>query len=157
MALPEVSTVFVVRSGRSGLEVLLGDVLAGRERGRVAGITGALETEEQPSDAALRAVRDVVGAEAEASALREAGVVDHHFPTRRAWSQRATVFVCRRLTGTPTGSDGFSPRWFPLAEVPYGRMRADAARWLPGVLRGGSVDTRFTFGADLSTIVLEAR
>ena len=40
--------------------------------------------------------------------------------------------------------------------VPYPRMWDDASRWLPGVLRGGTVDARFTFGADLATVVLGA-
>ena len=89
---------------------------------------------------------------------RDPGLHGRHplFPTRRALSEHATVFVCRRFTGVAAPSATLAPRWFPLAEIPYGRMRGDTVRWLPGVLRGGSVDARFTFGADLSTVVLEA-
>ena len=134
MALPEVSLVFLLRSGADGLEVLLGDQLEGRDRGRLAGVALALDGDEDPRDAAVRGVAQRIGVGIEASDLREAGTIDHHFPTRPAWSQR----------------------WYPLADIPYARMRADAARWLPGVLRGGSVDSRFTFGADLATVVLEA-
>lgn len=156
MALPEVSLVFLLRSGAHGLEVLLGDQLEGRDRGRLAGVALALDADEPAHDAAVRAAAQRIGVGIEASDLRTAGTVDHHFPTRPAWSQRTTVFVCRRWRGDPAAADGMVPRWYPLAEIPYARMRADAARWLPGVLRGGSVDSRFTFGADLATVVLEA-
>lgn len=156
MPLPEVCVVFVMRAGADGLEVLLGDRLTGPGRGRIVGVGGALNRGEPARDAAVRGLLDEAGVAVAASDLREAGVVERHFPTRRALSEQATVFVCRRFTGVPSASASFAPRWFPLAEIPYGRMRADTVRWLPGVLRGGGVDARFTFGADLSTVVMEA-
>ena len=156
MHLPEVCAVFVMRTGAHGLEVLLGDRLTGTGRGRVVGVGGELRRGETARDAAVRGLRDEAGVGVAASDLREAGVVERHFPTRRALSEHATVFVCRRFTGVAAPSATLAPRWFPLAEIPYGRMRGDTVRWLPGVLRGGSVDARFTFGADLSTVVLEA-
>nr|BFF10232.1 hypothetical protein GCM10025699_15350 [Microbacterium flavescens] len=156
MALPEVCVVFLMRTGTDGLEVLLGDRRTGAGRGRLTGLGNAVRRGEAAHGAAVRGVLEEAGVGVEASDLREAGVVERHFPTRRALSERATVFVCRRFTGLPVPSEAIAPRWFALADVPYGRMRADTARWSPGVLRGGSVDARFTFGVDLSTVVLEA-
>ncbi|MFB8146842.1 NUDIX domain-containing protein [Microbacterium sp. NPDC056003] len=156
MPLPEVCVVFMMRTGADGLEVLLGDRLTGTARGRVVGVGGALQRDETARGAAVRGLLEEVGVGVAASDLREAGVVERHFPTRPTLSEQATVFVCRRFTGIPAASATFAPRWFPLAEIPYGRMRADTVRWLPGVLRGGGVDARFTFGADLSTVVMEA-
>ena len=156
MVVPEVSVVFLTRTGAGGLEVLLGDRLTGFAKGRVGGVGGTRQNGETAARAAVRGVFDEIGVEVEACDLREAGVIEHHFPTRRAWSQRSTVFVCRRFTGEPAQTAVVAPRWYPLADLPFGRMRSDAARWLPGVLRGGSVDVRFTFGADLTTVVLEA-
>ncbi|MNU01753.1 hypothetical protein D3C72_2452480 [compost metagenome] len=67
------------------------------------------------------------------------------------------MFVCRRWQGEAVGSDLITPGWYALDAVPYAGMRDDASRWLPGVLRGGTVDVRFTFGADLETVVLTAQ
>lgn len=156
MSLPEVCVVLLLRRGPVGMEVLLGADRAGRGGCEVAGICGRLEPGESAADAAVRAVREAIGVVVSASELRAAGAVERHFPTRPAWSERSSVFVCTRWLGDPVGSDGIAPRWYALDAVPYPRMRDDASRWLPGVLYGGTVDARFTFGADLATVVLTA-
>lgn len=155
MALPEVCVVYLLRRGSDGLEVLLGDKLTGLGRGKVVGIGGKLDPGESPRQAAVREVHEEIGVVVAASDLVEAGAIDYHFPTRPEWSQRSTVFTTRRWQGEPVATDEIAPRWYPLAAVPYARMWDDAVRWLPGVLRGGSVDARYTFGPDLSTVVLE--
>lgn len=155
MALPEVCVVYLLRTGPHGLEVLLGDKRTGLGQGKVVGIGGKLDPGETPADAAVREVWEEIGVRVEASDLIEAGVIDYHFPTRPEWSQRSTVFVTRHWLGDPAPSDEITPHWYTVADVPYARMWDDAVRWLPGVLRGGSVDARYTFGADLATVVLE--
>ncbi len=156
MSLPEVCVVLLLRRGQAGMEVLLGEDPSGREECGVVGIGGRLEPGESAADAAVRAVREAVGVVVAASDLRLAGAVERHFPTRPAWSERSRVFVCSRWRGDPIRTDGVAPRWYGLDAVPYRRMRDDASRWLPGVLHGGTVDARFTFGADLVTVVLMA-
>jgi len=156
MPLPEVCVVYLLRRGPEGMEVLLGDKRTGLGQGKVVGIGGKLERGEAPEEAAVRELFEEVGVRAEASDLQCAGTIDYHFPTHLAWSQRSTVFVCRRWVGEPVETDEITPRWYPLEAVPYPRMWDDASRWLPGVLHGGTVDARFTFGADLSTVVLTA-
>ncbi|MGL4256410.1 MAG: 8-oxo-dGTP diphosphatase, partial [Microbacterium sp.] len=131
------------------------DKRTGLGRGKVVGIGGKLDPGEAPRDAAVREVAEEVGVRIEASDLLKAGVIDYHFPTKPAWSQRSTVFVARRWSGEPVETAEITPHWYAVADVPYARMWDDAVRWLPGVLRGGSVDARFTFGPDLSTVVLE--
>ncbi|WP_374314601.1 8-oxo-dGTP diphosphatase [Microbacterium sp.] len=155
MALPEVCVVYLLRIGTEGLEVLLGDKRTGLGHGKVVGIGGKLDLGETPRDAAVREVAEEVGVRIAASDLLKAGVIDYHFPTKPAWSQRSTVFVARRWSGEPVETAEITPHWYAVADVPYARMWDDAVRWLPGVLRGGSVDARFTFGPDLSTVVLE--
>lgn len=155
MSLPEVCVVYLLRTGTDGLEVLLGDKRTGLGQGKIVGIGGKLDPGETAWEAAVREVREETGVVVEASDLVEAGVIEYHFPTRTAWSQRSTVFVVRRWHGDPVQTAEITPRWYPLADVPYARMWDDAVRWLPGVLRGGSVDARFTLGSDLATVVLE--
>lgn len=156
MSLPGVCVVYLLRRGRGGAEVLLGDERTGLGQGKVVGIGGRLDSGESPEQAAVREAREGIGVRIEASDLHLAGTIDYHFPTHGAWSRQSTVFVCRRWTGEPVATDEITPRWYPLESVPYARMRDDASRWLPAVLRGGFVDARFTFGADLSTVVLTA-
>ncbi|MGN8553927.1 UNVERIFIED_CONTAM: 8-oxo-dGTP diphosphatase [Microbacterium sp. SLM126] len=156
MALPEVCVVYLLRTSAEGLEVLLGDKRTGLGRGKVVGIGGKLDRGESARDAAAREVLEEVGVAVAASDLVDAGAIDYHFPTKPEWSQRSTVFVARRWSGDPVETDEITPRWYPLSEVPYARMWDDAVRWLPAVLRGGRVDARYTFGPDLSTVVLEA-
>jgi len=156
MPLPEVCVVYLIRRGETGLEVLLGDKRTGLGQGKVVGIGGKLDPGESARDAAVREVFEEVGLRVAASDLHRVGAVEYHFPTKPSWSQHSTVFVCRRWQGEPVETDEITPRWYTLDAVPYARMWDDASRWLPGVLRGGAVDARFTFGADLSTVVLGA-
>ncbi|HKP07169.1 MAG TPA: NUDIX domain-containing protein [Microbacterium sp.] len=156
MSLPEVCVVFLLRRGPEGVEVLLGRKRTGLGQGKVVGICGWVDPGEGADEAAVREVRREVGVRVEASDLHVAGTVEYHFPTRPAWSQQAAVFVCRRWQGEPFERDGMAPHWYALDAVPYARMWDDASRWLPGVLRGGTVDARFTFGADLATVVFTA-
>jgi len=156
MSLPGVCVVFMLRRGPAGVEVLLGRTHSGLGQGKVIGICGWVDQGEGADEAAVREVREQVGVRVEASDLHRAGTVEYRFPTRPAWSQEATVFVCRRWQGEPAETDGLTPWWYPLEAVPYAQMWDDAPRWLPGVLRGGTVDARFTFGADLATVVLTA-
>ena len=156
MSLPGVCVVYLLRRGTEGVEVLLGDKRTGLGRGKVVGLGGKLDPGETAREAAVREVHEEIGVRVAASDLHPAGAVDYHFPTRPARSQRSTVFVCRRWQGEPVETAEITPRWYPLEAVPYARMWDDASRWLPGVLRGGTVDARYTFGADLSTVVLTA-
>ena len=156
MSLPEVCVVFLLRRGPGGPEVLLGRKHTGLGQGRIIGICGWVDAGEGADEAAVREVREAVGVRVEASDLHVSGTLEHHFPTRPAWSQQSTVFLCRRWQGEPVETSGMTPHWYALDAVPYAQMWDDASRWLPGVLRGGSVDIRFTFGADLATVVLTA-
>ena len=74
------------------------------------------------------------------------------FPFRPSWSQVSDVFVCRRWSGAPRGSDELEPRWIRVDDVPDEAMWDDARYWLPAVLRGGRIEARFTFAEDNATV-----
>lgn len=158
MSLPDVSAVYLLRPGAAGgTDVLLGYKRQGPRLGRVVGIGGKIEPGESVRDGAVREVHEETGLHLAAGDLVPAGVLDYLFPARPALSQRSHVFTCTRWDGEPVETDEIVPRWFSLDDVPYGRMWDDAARWLPDVLRGGTVAARYTFGADLATVVQEER
>jgi 8-oxo-dGTP diphosphatase len=156
MHLPDVCVVYLLRTGPTGAaEVLLGYKRAGLGLGRVVGIGGRVEPGESLRDGAVREVREETGLRIDGADLRVAGGLDYLFPAQPSWSQRSHVFTCRVWTGEPVETDEIVPAWFAVDDVPFDRMWDDAARWLPGVLRGGTVDAEFTFGDDLATVVDE--
>jgi len=156
--LPDVCVVYLLRPrADGGADVLLGHKRTGLGLGRVVGIGGKVEPGESVPEAAVREVHEETGLTVAADDLVPAGVLDYLFPARPAWSQRSHVFTCTRWEGRPATSDEIVPEWFALEDVPYARMWDDAARWLPGVLRGGRIAATYTFGDDLATVVAESR
>lgn len=136
-----------------GLDVLLGYKRTGLGLGKVVGIGGKVEDGESVRDGAVREVHEETGLVVTAADLQSAGMLDYLFPTRPAWSQRSHVFTCRVWAGEPVETDEIVPAWFDVDDVPYARMWDDASRWLPAVLRGGTVSAEYTFGDDLATVV----
>jgi hypothetical protein len=49
-------------------------------------------------------------------------------------------------------SDELVPEWFPVAEIPTGRMWDDARYWVKDALAGRFVKATFEFGANLRTV-----
>ncbi|WP_419818697.1 8-oxo-dGTP diphosphatase [Glaciibacter flavus] len=153
--LPQVCVCYLLTTDAAGTtRVLLGRKKLGLGEGKYVGPGGKLEPGETARDAIAREVLEEVGLAVRPSSLEWRGSLRYHFPSRPAWSQESTVFVCRDWTGDPTASDELDPEWFALADVPLELMWDDARFWLPGVLAGGSVDREFTFGDDLSNVVL---
>ncbi|MFJ6653733.1 8-oxo-dGTP diphosphatase [Microbacterium sp. NPDC091313] len=157
MPLPDVCVVYLLRDrADGGLDVLLGYKRTGLGLGKVVGIGGKVEAGETIRHGAVREIHEETGLEVDPADLRPAGSLDYLFPSRPDWSQRSHVFTCRRWHGEPVETEEIVPAWFAAEDIPYARMWDDAARWLPGVLAGGSVDHVYTFGDDLATVVDEA-
>jgi len=149
---PPVCVVYLLRDGPAGLEVLLGRKRRGLGTGNLVGPGGKREPGESAADTAVREVAEEAGIVVRPDDLEARGRLDYRFPYRPSWSQMSDVFVARRWQGTPVGSDELEPRWVPVDAVPYDDMWDDARYWLPGVLRGGRVEARFTFGEDCATV-----
>jgi hypothetical protein len=58
------------------------------------------------------------------------------------------VFSAENLSGTPTETPEARPEWFPLHAIPYGKMWADDALWLPQMLEGRNFHGTFLFEGD---------
>jgi 8-oxo-dGTP diphosphatase len=149
---PRVVVVYLLRDGVDGPEVLLGEKRRGLGTGRVVGPGGKREPGESAVETAVREVAEEVGLRLDPADLEARGTLDYRFPFRPSWSQVSDVFVGRRWSGTPTASDELEARWVPVDAVPYDAMWDDARYWLPSVLRGGTVDARFTFAEDNATV-----
>jgi 8-oxo-dGTP diphosphatase len=132
--------MFILR----GDEVLLIHKQRGLGAGKVNGPGGRLEPFETPLAAAIREVEEEVSvtpANIEARGELSFDFVD-------GYRLHAHVFVATAFTGTPARTAEADPFWCPTSALPYDRMWADDALWLPHVLAGKSVRGRFVFEDD---------
>ena len=152
--LPHVCVCYLTRLSETGVpQVLLGRKKKGLGLGNIVGLGGKLEPGESALEAAVREVEEESGLIVTPDALTPMGVLTYLFPHKPAWSQRSTVFVADRWSGSPRESDELNPEWFSIADLPVEEMWDDARHWLPGVLAGVPIEATFTFGEDLATVV----
>jgi 8-oxo-dGTP pyrophosphatase MutT (NUDIX family) len=148
----DVCVVYLVRSRQtvSGdrTEILLGEKLTGLGTGKFVGAGGKLEPGESPVDAAVREVAEELGVVVAPADLEAISHITYPFVDRDEWSQRSHGFVARTWTGEPAASSELDPQWFDIAEIPFDRMWADAATWLPEALAGEFVERTIPFRAD---------
>ena len=148
----DVCVVYLVRNRPTAsgnrTEVLLGEKLTGLGIGKFVGAGGKLEPGESPVDAAVREVAEELGVVVAPADLESISVINYPFVDRDEWSQRSHGFIARNWTGEPAASSELDPRWFDIAEIPFDRMWADAAAWLPQALAGEFVELTIPFYAD---------
>ena len=148
----DVCVVYLVRNSQTALgnrtEVLLGEKLTGLGAGKFVGAGGKLEPGESPVDAAVREVAEELGVVVAPADLEAISVITYPFVDRDEWSQRSHGFIARNWTGEPAASSELDPRWFDIAEIPFDRMWADAATWLPQALAGEFIERTIPFRAD---------
>jgi 8-oxo-dGTP diphosphatase len=132
--------LFVVEPER----ILLIEKKRGLGAGKVNGPGGRIEPGERPIDTAIREVFEELGVEA-------TGVVEHgelSFQFVDGYGLHCHVFRAAGCTGEPVETDEAVPLWTPIDAIPYGRMWADDALWLPLLLAGNTFRGRFVFEGD---------
>lgn len=132
--------LFIVEGDR----ILLIEKKRGLGAGKVNAPGGRLEPGETPLVAAVRELKEEVGVEA--TNVREHGIVDFHFVD--GYELRCHVFRGDRCIGTPIETDEANPFWVPVSEIPYARMWADDATWLPHLLADRHFRGRYVFDGD---------
>lgn len=134
--------LFVVERERD--RVLLIEKKRGLGAGKVNAPGGRIEPHERAVDAAVRELREelCVGA----GGVVEHGELSFHFVD--GYKLHCHVFRADTCEGEPTETDEAAPLWTPLDAIPFHRMWADDALWLPLLLAGRSFHGRFVFDGE---------
>jgi 8-oxo-dGTP diphosphatase len=144
----DVAVTYLHRAHHGRLEVLLGEKLTGLGQGNIVGPGGKSEPGETPSQTAVREVWEEVGITLREEHLLPIATISYPFLHRNWLSQRSHVFVCHEFEGEAVESTELRATWWPIAEIPYDRMWADAKLWLPKALSGEYVSATFHIGLD---------
>lgn len=128
---------FIFRPG----EVLLILKKRGLGGGKINAPGGRIEPGETPFQAAIRETREEVGLTPHAP--RKMGELFFQFTD--GYSLHCHVFRAEGADGVLVETDEAVPMWTRLDAVPYDRMWADDAHWLPIVIGGEGFRGRFIF------------
>lgn len=112
--------------------------------GRLRAPGGRVRPGETPLEAAVRAVREGVGALP--TGVRPRGEL--RLRSSDGGSVRCHVFAADGCEGEPTGTDEALPQWVAVDRVPYDEMWAHDRLWLPRMLAGWGFDGAFGFDGD---------
>jgi 8-oxo-dGTP diphosphatase len=124
--------------------VLLIEKKRGLGAGKVNGPGGRIEKGEDALACAVREVEEEL--RVTPTGVREMGELSFQFADGYALHGR--VFRADGILGVPTETEEATPLWTPLDHIPYARMWADDALWLPMLLRGERFAGRFVFDGD---------
>jgi 8-oxo-dGTP diphosphatase len=148
----EVTLIFPISSDPIP-RVLLGLKKDGFGAGKVTGFGGGLELGESPAVGAARELFEECGLKVSPDDLLACGKLEFVFSAKPNWHQLVHVFLAPVWSGDPLESDEMRPEWFAMSALPLERMWDDARHWLPGVLAGNTVNSRFVFAADNQTVL----
>lgn len=122
-------------------KVLLIHKKTGLGTGKINGPGGKLEAGETAEEAAIRELQEEL--HITPVDLEEMGVL--HFQFVDGLALHCTVFRGFRFSGVPTETREARPLWFPIDEIPFDKMWADDALWLPKMLEGRKFRAWFHF------------
>lgn len=144
----DVAVTYIMREFRGAHQVLLGEKLTGLGIGKIVAPGGKSEPGESPRHAAAREIGEEVGLHVAPEDLHALAVIDYPFVGRPALSQRSHVFRATNFSGQVVTSSELEARWWPLEDIPYSRMWADAPLWLPRALAGAFIEATIHIGED---------
>jgi 8-oxo-dGTP diphosphatase len=132
--------LFVLQYG----QILLIDKKTGLGAGKVNGPGGRIDPGETAAQGAVREVQEELCVTP--TGVREAGELFFQFAD--GYALHGTVFTASGFTGKLCETREAAPRWTPVDSVPYEKMWADDALWLPLLIRGRRFRGFFVFDGD---------
>jgi 8-oxo-dGTP diphosphatase len=127
-----------------GDRVLLIEKKRGLGAGKINGPGGRLEAGETLAECAVRETQEELLITA--TGVEAAGELNFQFTNGH--SIQGFVYKATGWVGEPTETDEAKPFWCSLDEIPFGRMWADDAIWIPHMLNGKTFLGRFLFDDD---------
>jgi 8-oxo-dGTP diphosphatase len=132
--------LFVLRDGH----ILLINKKTGLGAGKINGPGGRIDPGETAREGAIREVEEELCVTP--TGVREAGELSFQFVD--GYSLHGSVFTASGYDGALCETREAAPLWTPLARIPYDRMWADDALWLPLMLDGKGFRGYFVFDGD---------
>ena len=141
--------LFVLQDGR----ILLINKKTGLGAGKINGPGGRIDPGETAEQGAIREVQEELCVTP--TGVRPAGELSFQFID--GYSLHGSVFTATGFEGQLCETREASPVWTPVGEIPYERMWADDALWLPLLLQGRAFRGFFVFDGDtmLDSLVSE--
>lgn len=136
----QVTLLFLIRDDK----ILLAMKKRGFGAGRWNGCGGKVEPNETIEQAMIRETEEEIGI----TPMQYEKVAVHDFVMETHEDFEAHTFICTEWRGDPKETEEMAPQWFKKSEIPYNQMWQDDIVWLPAVLHGKKLKTRFTFDAD---------
>jgi len=148
VSLVQTTLVFCIR----GDEILLAMKKRGLGVHKWNGAGGKIEAGETPESAIIRECQEEIGVTPREYRL----VATHDFvldaETDTSWHSPNYTYICTKWEGEPIETEEMRPQWFKQRNIPYDTMWSDDIYWLPLILEGKLLKTRFALASSGSLI-----
>ncbi|MDQ5893222.1 MAG: hypothetical protein QG640_233 [Patescibacteria group bacterium] len=116
--------------------------------GKMNGVGGKVQGDETPEQALVREAFEEIEVTLNEDKLDKVAIIHFAFDNKPDWDQECHVYFASEWEGEPTESEEMKPEWYSKEEIPYEKMWADDAHWLPKVLAGEKIRAHFFFNDD---------
>ena len=143
--LRQVSLCLLIKSDK----VLLALKKRGFGKDRWNGVGGKPDKNEKIVDCAVREAKEEINIDVKN--LFKVASLKFYFPLEplnKDWNQEVIVYLIDEWIGKPKETEEMKPKWFSKNKLPFDKMWADDALWLPHVLAGKRVRAEFAFDSN---------
>jgi mutator protein MutT len=133
----ETTLLFLVRDN----EILLAMKKRGFGEGKWNGCGGKVDPGETIEQTMIRETQEEIGV----TPIVRKKVAVHNFIVEGHENFECHAYICTKWEGEPVETEEMAPQWFKKSDIPYDQMWQDDIVWLPAVLQGKKLKTRFTF------------